>query len=225
MQLPGRRAILIGAVVLVGVTVLTVLLLGRPPAGTLIAATPAQNSSVASAPQTISLTFSSDVSEAHVGVSKATIGEPRIVGSTVQQPVRFMTAGRHLVTYHVVTRAGEELQGTVAFTVTGDGSDPAAAQAAPGAPPSVPAVSPKEAEAADRVTSTLQPSTAPAQNQVADQAEDQPDPAILALASGHDHTRIDPATAFVLAVNVVILLVIGFLTVRRRIRLARARRT
>jgi methionine-rich copper-binding protein CopC len=214
MQLPGRRAVLIGAVVLVGVAVLTVLLLARPPGGTLLAANPAQNSSMPSPPQTIALTFSSDVTQAHIGVSKATIGEPVIAGSTVQQPVRSMAAGRHLVTYHVVTQAGDEIIGTLAFTVTGSGTGPVTDDAQ-AAPPTTPAVSPAEADAADRLTESLQPAPA--------EAEDQPDPAILALSSGHDHGSIDPATGFVLAVNVVVLLVIGFLSVRRRIRLRRAR--
>ncbi|HEY3260869.1 MAG TPA: copper resistance protein CopC [Pseudonocardiaceae bacterium] len=167
MQLPGRRAGLIVAIVLIGGAVLGVLLLGRPAGATLSTASPPYDAHLATPPAAISLTFSTAVAQAHVDVSGAVTGTPAVTDQrTVTVPVTITAAGRYLVAYHVITTEGGELSGTLPFTV-GDGSAAAAA-----AGPSEP-------------------------------------------ASAHHHGQIDRLTAAVIAVNLLVVLVLGALFVLR----------
>ena len=116
MQLSGRHAGLIIPVAMVGAAVLTVTVLGRPADTAMSAATPADGTSVGTPPAAVTLTFTAPVADAHVAVSGADLGgPPAISGGTVTQPVTMTAAGRHVVTYHVVTRGGE-VAGSLSFT-------------------------------------------------------------------------------------------------------------
>jgi methionine-rich copper-binding protein CopC len=125
MQLPGRHAGLTITVALVAAAVLTVTLLGRPASVALSDSTPAAGADVAVPPTQISLTFTSVVVEAHVLVSGVKGGSPPVIaGQTVTQPVTLTAAGSHVVTYHVVTRDGSNLAGSMLFTIGGLSSTP-----------------------------------------------------------------------------------------------------
>jgi copper resistance protein C len=118
MQLPrrGRAAVLIAAAGLLAVGV-TVLARPQAAAARLSAATPADGASLAAAPSTVSLTFSTAVGEAHVAVSGARTGQPAVIdGRTVTQPVTAARAGGHVVSYHVLTSNGREVSGTLSFS-------------------------------------------------------------------------------------------------------------
>lgn len=128
MQLPGRRSRLtivglVAAVAMVAAA-LAVTALASPPAAALGAATPADGSNLARPPAELALTFTAAVARAHVEVSgDAGVGEPAVDGTTVRQPLGIAADGRYAVAYHVVTRDGAEVDGTLSFVV----GDPALA--------------------------------------------------------------------------------------------------
>ncbi len=135
MQLSGRHAGLIIPVAMVGAAVLTVTVLGRPADTAMSAATPADGTSVGTPPAAVTLTFTAPVAEAHVAVSGADLGgPPAISGGTVTQPVTMTAAGRHVVTYHVVTRGGE-VAGSLSFTAGRSGGSGGSGGPAPVPPP------------------------------------------------------------------------------------------
>jgi copper resistance protein C len=133
VQLPRHLAGLILALGLVGAAVLTVAVLARPSTAALSSTMPAQGAGVQTPPAAISLTFSGDVAEAHLAVSGGVAdGDPTIDGPTVRQPVAISAGGRYVVAYHVATRDGGEVSGTLWFTV---GSRSAVPQGPVSAPP------------------------------------------------------------------------------------------
>jgi copper resistance protein C len=130
MQLPGRHGGLIVAVGVVAAAVLTVTLFGRPAAGAALTATsPAAGADLAAPPAAVTLTFSAALDQAHVSVSGARTAAASIDGDTVTQPLAGAGPGAHVVSYHVVTRDGAEVTGTLRFSVGGPGA--AALPAAP----------------------------------------------------------------------------------------------
>ena len=120
MQLRGRRAGLILASALFGAAVLTMVVLARPAAATLVTATPTAGASLGAPPSAVSLTFTAPVAEAHVAISGAVAdGEPEIDAATITQPVAITVGGHYVVAYHVVTMDGGEAMGTMSFDVSG----------------------------------------------------------------------------------------------------------
>jgi methionine-rich copper-binding protein CopC len=86
---------------------------------------PAKGASLASAPKQVQLTFSAPVSPKSVTVTgpqsaQWTIGEIRVEGPVVTVAVRPVgPAGEYTVTYSVLSEDGDDVTGTVPFTLTG----------------------------------------------------------------------------------------------------------
>ena len=141
------------------------------------AATPAYGASMDGPPGSVSLTFTTDLAQAHITVSGAVVATATVIQArTVTQPVAIIAPGHYVVAYHVITMDGGEVTGTLPFTVTPAADAPAASPAPPASP----------AEA----------------------------------AAGHHHgDHLDALTAVMLGLNVLVVLVLGFLfllTGRRR---------
>lgn len=91
----------------------------------LIASTPTAGESLAAPPQQISLTFSEPVTPAANTVTIAgtdgsswTVGQPAIAGAVVTVPVQPVgPAGAYTLTWQVVSSDGDEINGTIAFTM------------------------------------------------------------------------------------------------------------
>jgi copper resistance protein C len=92
----------------------------------LIASTPAEGAALAAPPEQVQLTFSEPVTLAANPVTVAgpdgatwTAGQPSVAGAVVTVPVRPAgPAGAYTLTYRVVSSDGDEIGGTVAFTLT-----------------------------------------------------------------------------------------------------------
>jgi copper resistance protein C len=134
------------------------LVLGAAPASAharLESSIPADGSSVASAPDTVSLTFSDDVQAEFASITLVgpdgtnyQTGDLSATGGTVTTSVKPLgPAGAYTIGYRVVSDDGHPVQGEVAFTLTAPG--PASATAAAAAPAaaataeSAPAVAPQ----------------------------------------------------------------------------------
>jgi copper resistance protein C len=91
----------------------------------LIASTPTAGEALAAAPQQISLTFSEPVTPAANTVAIAgadgtawTVGTPAVAGAVVTVPVQPAgPAGAYTLTWRVTSSDGDEITGTIAFTM------------------------------------------------------------------------------------------------------------
>ena len=98
----------------------------------LIASTPTAGESLATPPPQISLTFSEPVTPAANMVTIAgadgsswTVGQPAIAGAVVTVPVQQTgPAGAYTLTWRVVSSDGDEITGTIAFTLAGTAAPP-----------------------------------------------------------------------------------------------------
>ncbi|MGH3881007.1 MAG: copper resistance CopC family protein [Actinophytocola sp.] len=119
----------------------------------LIASTPAENASIASAPTQVKLTFNEPVSLQGnpievTGPGNVTwqIGPPAVSGPNITAPVVAQgPAGKYTIVYRVVSGDGDAVSGSVTFTMT-------AAAEATGAPPTTTTTSeaaPPSAESAE----------------------------------------------------------------------------
>ncbi len=92
----------------------------------LIASDPAQGAALPAPPQQVALTFNEPVTPAADPVTITgpegaswTVGTPSIAGAMVTAPVQPSgPAGAYTLTYRVVSDDGDEVTGTVAFTLT-----------------------------------------------------------------------------------------------------------
>ena len=92
----------------------------------LIASTPAEGAALAAPPEQVQLTFSEAVTLSANPVTVAgpdgaswTVGQPSVAGAVVTVPVQPAgPAGAYTLTYRVVSSDGDEIDGTVAFTLT-----------------------------------------------------------------------------------------------------------
>jgi methionine-rich copper-binding protein CopC len=120
--------------------------LGVPAASAhdaLVGATPADGTSVATAPVEVSLEFSGVVQElgAEVVVSgpdgaPAAQGRAQVVDSTLTQPLApDLPAGTYSVAWRVTSADGHPIAGTTTFTVTGGAAAPGAVEEASAARP------------------------------------------------------------------------------------------
>ena len=115
----------------------------------LIASTPAENASVASAPTQVKLTFNEPVSLQGnpievTGPGNVTwqIGPPAVSGTNITAPVVAQgPAGKYTIVYRVVSGDGDAVSGSVVFTMTAAAEAPAT-----GAPPATSEAAPTTAE-------------------------------------------------------------------------------
>jgi methionine-rich copper-binding protein CopC len=105
---------------------------------------PAKDASLATAPKQLQLTFNEPVSPESITITgpegaKWTVGQIAVEGNVVSAPVQALgPAGPYTITYKVKSDDGDDVTGTVAFTMTA--ASPATTSAAPtGAPSSAPA--------------------------------------------------------------------------------------
>jgi methionine-rich copper-binding protein CopC len=130
------------------------LLLGAAPAyahARLESSTPADGSSVASAPDTVSLTFSDDIQAEFASMTLVgpdgtnyQTGDVSASSGTVTTSVKPLgPAGAYTIGYRVVSDDGHPVQGKVAFTLTAPGPAAAAPAAAAATPEPAPAVAPQ----------------------------------------------------------------------------------
>lgn len=125
----------------------------------LVASTPAEQASLATAPTRIELTFNEPVSLPEnaldvVGPGNITwqVGTPRVAGAVVSAPVTASgPAGRYTLVYRVISDDGDTVSGSVTFTLTAPASE--AAQAASTAPAEPAEPSPAAPTRTDPVTS------------------------------------------------------------------------
>jgi methionine-rich copper-binding protein CopC len=93
---------------------------------TLTSSTPAQGATLASAPTEVGLTFAEAVTLPADALSitgpdgaRWTVGTPTIAGRVVSAPVTPKgPAGRYTLAYKVIADDGDQIGGTVAFTLT-----------------------------------------------------------------------------------------------------------
>jgi hypothetical protein len=98
----------------------------------LIASTPTAGEALAAPPQQVSLTFSEPVTAAANTVAVAgadgsawTVGQPSIAGAVVTVPVQPVgPAGAYTLTWRVVSSDGDEITGTIAFTMAAAAAPP-----------------------------------------------------------------------------------------------------
>jgi len=105
----------------------------------LIASDPAQNASLATAPQQIQLTFNEAVTVPENPVTITgpdgaawTAGTPSIAGAVVTVPVQASgPAGPYVLAYQVISDDGDDVRGSVAFTLTTAVAVPTTSTASP----------------------------------------------------------------------------------------------
>jgi methionine-rich copper-binding protein CopC len=110
----------------------------------LIASTPAERASLATAPARIELTFNQPVSLAEnplevVGPGNVTwqVGTPTVTGAVVSAPVTANgPAGPYTLAYRVISDDGDTVSGSVPFTMTTGATSEAAPPPASAQPPS-----------------------------------------------------------------------------------------
>jgi methionine-rich copper-binding protein CopC len=150
MQLRIARTSLIAAVAMVCAALLAVAALGRPPAAAVSNTVPADRATLGAAPPAVSVTFTTDVVEAHVAISGGgEEGAAALDRRTVTQPVRLSGVGHYTVAYHALTAGGDEVYGTLSFTVAGSGAGPDAP------PPPPPALSGHGGHGVDPLTAVV----------------------------------------------------------------------
>jgi hypothetical protein len=100
----------------------------------LIGSLPEDGSTVATTPEVVELAFDEPVQREFDQLAVLDEddghheeGEVEIVGGRVRQPVGELEPGRYRITYRIVSADGHPVTGTVTFTVSSDGSSPAAA--------------------------------------------------------------------------------------------------
>lgn len=125
----------------------------------LIASTPTAGEALAAPPQQISLTFSEPVTPAANTVAIAgadgtawTVGTPSVAGAVVTVPVQPVgPAGAYTLTWRVTSSDGDEIDGTIAFTM-----------AVAAAPPTTSTTTPPTTSEAPTTTATTAPAVDPA---------------------------------------------------------------
>lgn len=101
----------------------------------LVAADPADGSTVTAAPSAVTLTFDDVITRAALVVNDADgarvdSGRLRVVGTIVTKPVDLPAAGRYTIGYRVVSDDGHPVTGTLSFAFSPDGAAIAPAGAA-----------------------------------------------------------------------------------------------
>jgi copper resistance protein C len=144
------------------------LLLGAAPAyahARLESSTPADGSSVANAPDTVSLTFSDDIQAEFASMTLVgpdgtnyQTGDVSASGGTITTSGKPLgPTGAYTIGYRVVSDDGHPVQGKVAFTLTAPGPAAATAAAAPAAAPATPEPAPAVAAQANAQGSSSTP--------------------------------------------------------------------
>jgi hypothetical protein len=94
----------------------------------LVATSPEDGSIIRASPSNVELTFNNAVQNrfAQVAVVDSDrqgyqLGTPRVIGSTVTQPINELPDGTYLVSYRVISSDGHPVSGTFSFTVAGSG--------------------------------------------------------------------------------------------------------
>ena len=106
---------------------------------------PAKDASLATAPKQLQLTFNEPVSPVSITITgpegaKWTVGQIAVAGNVVSAPVQATgPAGPYTITYKVKSDDGDDVTGTVAFTMTAASPATTTSAAPTGAPSSAPA--------------------------------------------------------------------------------------
>ncbi|CAN5269814.1 hypothetical protein BH11ACT1_BH11ACT1_28420 [soil metagenome] len=211
----SRRAVVVLAAAAVA------LLVGAGAAqahNTLVSTDPVDGSTVATAPERVTLTFNEParalgtevVVTAPNGTTVST-GDPVLDGATVSQAVAgALPAGAYTVTWRVTSADGHPLEGVISFTATGAttvGTGPAAA-ASP-TPTPTPAPTPTPSTTALSATASIGPVTRAGGTEIGPVVTDQD-------ADGDDWSLGTALSVAGGAALVGVLVVVGFVLLRRR---------